>query len=242
MQKDSRKKDRGYQAAMLLKYWKVTVKEPIMDLCMIIVMYTQDFEAGLLYAVGSMVTLTMDRIEAFKDINTLLGVSLKSKDDKETLVKNVMNGSDELHAFLFENGTVRVVEEDKSTFDISLESEIIKINSGNYCNSLFIVDKKMRGYEIKNRTPIRVTGLPDTIKIKDISCGDGFTMFLSECGRVFGTGPNEDGILGLPRRIEKTDIPTEIPLSNQSDLNKNEIMIAIIHAGPDGWVGAVYTQ
>ena len=60
MPKDTRKKKRAYKASMLLKYWKATRKEPIMDLCMIIAMYAQDIEPGLLYAVGLMAAHTTD--------------------------------------------------------------------------------------------------------------------------------------------------------------------------------------
>ena len=76
-----------------------------------------------------------------------------------------------------------MIEHDKSTFDITLESEIITINSDGY--ELFIVDAKMRAYEIKDGdTPVRATGLPDGMKIKDISCSYRFTVFLTKCGRM----------------------------------------------------------
>ena len=240
MQKDDKKKKRAYKASILLKYWKAN-NEPLMDLCMIIAMYAQDIEYGLLYAVGWMASITIDR-NTFKSIDILSRIILKNKDGEDTLVKCVRNGGNRLHAFLLENGTVRVVENNKSTFDIALKSDIITMNSGNCCNSLFILDAKMRAYEIKNGTPTRVTGLPNEIKIKDISCGCGFTVFLSKCGRVLGMGLNENGALGLPRRIKKTEIPTEITFPNQSDLDKNGIIITMIYTGGDGWVAMDYKQ
>ena len=150
MPKDTRKKDRAYKASMLLKYWKATIKEPIMDLCMIIAMYTQDIEAGLLYAVGYSTALTTDSDEEFEFIDALSRITLQNKDGGEALVKSVMNGSDRFHAFLFENGTVRVIISNGSIFDIALESDIIAMNSGDRYNSLFIVDAKMRAYEIND--------------------------------------------------------------------------------------------
>ena len=108
MQKDTRKKGRAYKAAMLLKYWKAATEEPIMDLCMIIAMYTQDIEVGLLYAVGWKATLATGRY-GFNNVNTLSYITLKNKDREKILVKGVMNGSIRFHAFLFENGTVRVI-------------------------------------------------------------------------------------------------------------------------------------
>ena len=92
MQKGTQKKDRAYKAAMLLKYWKATRKEPIMDLCMIIAMYTQDVEAGLLYAVGFKATLST-RQYGFKSINTLSCITLQNRNGEEALVKGVMNGT-----------------------------------------------------------------------------------------------------------------------------------------------------
>ena len=235
MQKDTRKKDRAYKATMLLKYWKATNRDPIMDLCMIIAMYAQDIEAGLLYAVGWKTTLTA-RSGYFKNINTLSRIILQDKHGENALVKGIMNGSWELHTFLFENGRVRVIERNGSTFDIPSESKIIKMNSGNYCHSLFVIDAKMRAYEIKDKTPVRITGLPNAIKIKDISSGYKFTVFLSECGQVLGMGLNDRGNLGLSRRIEKTEIPTEITFPNQSGLDKNRIVITMIYASGFGWV------
>ena len=235
MQRDTRRKDRAYKAAMLLKYWKTTNREPIMDLCMIIAMYAQGIEAGLLYAVGWKTTITTRR-GCFKDINTLSRITLQYIDGEEALVKSMMTGSDELHAFLFENGRVRVIERNGSIFNIPSESKIITMNSGNYCDSLFIVDAKMRAYEIKDKTPVRITGLPDGIKIKDISSGYRFTVFLSECGRIFGMGSNDYGRLGLPCRINKTEIPTEITFPNHSDSDKNKIKIAMIYVTIFGWV------
>ena len=119
----------------------------------------------------------------------------KNKDGKEAL-------GERCGAFLFENGTVRVIRNDESTFDIALKSEIIAMNSGGggggiFCYSLFIVDAKMRAYEIKDKTAVGVTGLPDGLKIKDISCGDEFTVFLSECGRVFGMGSEWEWQIGI---------------------------------------------
>ena len=154
MQKDIRKKERAYKVAMLVKYWKAN-KEPLRDLCMIIAMYAQNIEAGLLYAVGWRAALTItNKWNIFEDINTLSRITLQNKDGEEALVKSVLNGSLWFHAFLFENGTVRLVKNDGSTFDITLEPEIIAMNSGNCCNSLFIVDAKMRAYEIKHGTPV----------------------------------------------------------------------------------------
>ena len=230
MPKDNRKKKRAYKVAMLLKYWKVN-KEPLMDLCMIIAMYAQDIEAGLLYAVGFMEGFAT-RHGSFKSINTLSRITLKNKDEKEALVKSVMNGGWIFHAFLCENGTIRVVNKSGPTFDIVLESDIIAMNSGNYSTSLFAIDTKMCTYEIKDNTPVRLDG----IKIKDISCSALFTVFLSECGRVFGIGSNRYSRLGLPRRIERTEISTEIPFPNQSDSDKNEIIITMTHASRFGWV------
>ena len=209
-----------------------------MDLCMIVAMYAQDIDAGLLYALGYRTALTTDTNGEFENINTLSRIILKNKDGDETLVKSVMNGDDAFHAFLLEDRTVRVVKEDESTFDITLESEIIAINSDNTADSLFIIDSKMRAYEIKDKTPVRVTGLSDGIKIKDISCGYKFTVFLSECGRVFGMGSNGNVRLGLPDRIEKTEIPTEITFPNQSDSDKDKIIIEMINAAEYGWVAA----
>ena len=233
-QKDARKRDHTYKAAMLLKYWKTT-EEPIRDLCMIIAMYMQDIGSGLLYAAGFRAAFTMSN-DGFKAINTLSPIILQDKDGEEPLVKSMMNGSGELHAFLLESGTVRVIKRDQSTFYIALESGIIKMNSGNYCDSLFLVDSQMRAYQIKDKSPIRVTGLPDEIKIKDISCGYQFTVFLSECGRVFGIGLNYNGRLGLPRRTGFARIPIEITFPNQSDSDKNRIIITMIHASQYGWV------
>ena len=88
----------------------------------------------------------------------------------------------------------------------------------------------MRAYEIKDETPIKITGIPDGIKIKDISCGDAFTVFLSKYGRVLGMGENWNGKLGLPRRINYTEIPTEITFPNLRDSDKNKIIITMIHA------------
>ena len=102
---------------------------------MIIAMYIQDTEAGLLYAVGYAALTTI--YEIFENIDTLSYVALQNKDGEEALVKGVMSGDSGLHAFLFENGTVRVIKEDKSTFDITLESEIIKMNSGNWLSSYY---------------------------------------------------------------------------------------------------------
>ena len=79
-------------------------------------------------------------------------------------------------------------------------------------------------------------GLPDGIKIKDISCNLGFTVFLSDCGRVFGMGSNCISALGLPRRIKRTKIPTKITFPNQSDSDKNRIIIATIYASQLGWI------
>ena len=42
-------------------------------------------------------------------------------------------------------------DEDDPTFDITLESEIIGMNSGTYCDSLFVIDAKMRAYETKTQ-------------------------------------------------------------------------------------------
>ena len=236
-----KKKQCAYVAAMLIKYWKATRKEPIMDLCMIIAMYTQDIDAGLLYAVGYAAALTTNRYGMFENIDTLSRIILQNKDGEKALVKGTMNRGEWAHAFLLENGTVRVIK--RSKFDITLESEIIAMNSGSYCDSLFIIDAKMRAYEIKNETAVRVTGLPDGIKIKDISCGDGFTVFLSECGRVFGMGENSNnGKLGLKRRTKKAKIPTEITFPNQSDSDKNRMIITMIHVSEYGWVAVDSNQ
>ena len=151
-------------------------------------------------------------------------------------MKCVMNGSYRFHAFLLENGTVRMINRDESVYDVALKSEIITINSGNSSNLLFVVNKKMRAYEIINKKAIRVTGLPAGIKIKDISCGGEFTVFLSDSGRAFGMGRNLNSKLGLPRRIKKTEIPTEITFPNQNNPDKNEIIITVIHASELGWV------
>ena len=229
MSKKTQKKKYAYKAAMLLKYWKAN-KEPLMDLCMIIAMYAQDIDKGLLYTAGSRVMNWW-----FGNI-TLSRITLQNKDGNEVLVKDVMNGNVWLRVFLLENGTVRMIKKNKSTFDITLEPEIISINSGNYCNSLFVIDTKMCAYEIKDETPVRVTGLPNGIKIKDISCGNEFTVFLSECGRVLGTGLNNKSALGLPHRIKKIEIPTEITFLNQSNLDKKGIMITMIYASMNGWV------
>ena len=43
--------------------------------------------------------------------------------------------------------------------------------------------------------------------------------------------------LGLPHRINNTNIPTEITFSNQSDSDKNGIVITMIHVSEFGWVG-----
>ena len=236
MQKNAQKKESAYKTAMLLKYWKAATTEPIRDLCMMIAVYAQDVKTGLLYVVGYRAALTTDSDGCFKNIDTLSRTTLRNKDGKEALVKNVMNGSITFHAFLFENGTVRVNGDDEPAFDIALEPKVIAMNSGNDCESLFIVDAKMRTYKIKNKAVVRVTGFPDGIKIKDISCGDGFTVFLSECGRVFGMGLNWNGRLGLPHRIKKTEIPTEIAFPNQSDSDKNGIMVTMIHTSTCGWV------
>ena len=236
MQKGARKKQWEYKVAMLLKHWKVTSKEPIRDLCMIVVMYAQDVEPGLLHAVGKTAALTTNKYGRLKDIYALSRIVLWDKNEKEILVKGVMNGNYLFHAFLFENGTVRVIKEDKPTFDIALKPEIISMSSGNHCKSLFIIDEKMHAYRIKDKASVRVTGLPGGINIKDISCGDRFTAFLSECGRVFGIGLNYGGMLGLPRRIEKTGIPTKIIFPNQSDTDKNGIIINTIHSSQHGWV------
>ena len=59
------------------------------------------------------------------------------------------------------------------------------MNSGNCCDSLFVIDAKMHTYEIRKKIPTRVTGLPDGLKIKDINCSYYFTVFLSKCGRVW---------------------------------------------------------
>ena len=236
MQKGKRKKDRAYKAAMLLKYWKATKKEPIRDLCMIIAMYTSNDEVGLLYAVGSMAALITNRYGHFRDIDTLSRITLRNKDkEEEALVKGVMNGSNLFHAFLSGNGTVRVVKVGFA-FDIALDSDIITMSSGNYCKSLFIIDKEMYAYEIEDKTPTRVTELSG-LKIKDISCGDKFTVFLSEYGRVFGIGENGDGRLGLPYEIRHIRIPVDItfPIQSGSD-NQNKIIITMIHASQSGWI------
>ena len=232
-----RKRDHTYEVAMLLKYWKTTRKEPIRDLCMIIAMYMPNTETGSLYAVGGWVTLTKKRNGNFKSINTLTRILLQNKDGKEVLIKSMMNGSLTLHAFLFEHGTMRIIESNGSIFDIALKSDIIRMNSGNYCNSLFVIDMKMRAYKIKDGTPIRVTKLPNGIKIKDISCGIGFTIFLSECGQVFGIGSNSIGKLGLSRKIKRTKIPNRIIFSNI-----NVVIITIIHASMLGWVAVDLRQ
>ena len=129
-----------------------------------------------------------------------------------------------------------MIKSDEATSDIALELDIIKMNSGNYCIPLFIIDAKMRAYEIGNRIPVRVTSILDGIKIKDISCTDEFTVFLSKCGRVFGMGSNFYGKLGLSRRIRKTEIPTEITFPNLRDSDKNKIIITMIYASMGGWV------
>ena len=77
MQKDTRKKERAYKAAMLLKYWKATIKEPLMDLCMIVAMYAKDIETGLLYAVGGMVALNANSSYQFKNTGTLSRIYTK---------------------------------------------------------------------------------------------------------------------------------------------------------------------
>ena len=102
----------------------------------------------------SSAALTMGKY-VFKNINTLSCITLQNKD-----------GDDIFHAFLLKNGIVRMIKVNEPTFDIALKSEIIAINSGNTANSLFIVDA------------IRVIGLLDKLKIKNISCGYQFTMFL----------------------------------------------------------------
>ena len=83
MNKGILKKERAYKASMLLKYWKATREEPIMDLCMIIAMYAQDIETGLLYAMGYRAALTTDINGEFEDINTLSRIILQNKDGKE---------------------------------------------------------------------------------------------------------------------------------------------------------------
>ena len=242
MQKDTRKKNRAYKASMLLKYWKATNKEPVMDLCMIIAVYTQDIDAGSLYAVGLGAAITIDSDGSFNSMDTLMRITLQNKDGEEPLVKNIMNGDIDFRAFLFENGTVRVIRAGELTLDITLESEIIRMNSGNCCDSLFVIDSKMRVYQIKNKTPIQFIGLPDGIRIKDISCGIGFTMFLGECGRVFGMGVNDNGKLGLSRRIQYTQIPIEITFPNKNDSDRNRITMTMIHTSYNGWVAVDYKQ
>ena len=59
---------------MLLKYWKVN-KELLMDLCMIAVMYAQDIDAGLLYAVRRTVLTTS--YGNFESTNTLSRIALQ---------------------------------------------------------------------------------------------------------------------------------------------------------------------
>ena len=66
-----------------------------------------------------------------KDINTLSRIILENEDGEQALVRSVMNGSYGFHAFLLENWTVRVIKRDGTTFDIALELDIIKMNSGN---------------------------------------------------------------------------------------------------------------
>ena len=179
MQKDTQKRNHAYKAAMLLKYWKTAREEPLMDLCMIIAMYAEDIETGLLYAVGHRAAIVTDRYGEFDNIKTLSRITVQDKNGKDVLVKSVMNGGDRFHALLLKNGTVRVIKDDDSVFDIALKSEIIAMNSGNYCFSLFIVDVKMRAYEIK-KIAIKITGFPDGIKIKDISCGNRFPYCVYE--------------------------------------------------------------
>ena len=227
-QSQVKEKDGVYDIIMLLKYWKATIKEPIKDLCNIIGKFYKNIEEGLLYATGYQAALTVDNNGHFKDIDTLSHIPLKNKDGDNVLVKDVMNGSWIVHAFLLENGKMRVIEEEGS-FDIELESGIIKMNSGNHCKSLFVIDKKMRAYEIKNKTAVIITGL-NGIKIKDISCGCQFTLLLSKSGQLYGLGLNIYSILGLPRRIEKTEIPTKITFPNQDDSDKNGIIITMMHA------------
>ena len=83
----------------------------------------------------------------------------------------------------------------------------------------------------------RVTGLPDGIKIKDISCGNGSTVFLSECGRVFGVGSNREWQIGIATQNQrKAEIPTEIIFPNQNGSDKNGIIITMIHASGSGYV------
>ena len=137
--------------------------------------------------------------------------------------------------FFLENGKVRILDS-QSQSDIVLESEIITMNSGNICESLFLIDSKKQAYEIKDKAPIKVTGLPDALEIKDISCSYQFTVFLSECGRAFGVGSNSNGRLGLPLKINRTEAPTEIMFSSQSDSDKDNVIIANIHASQDGYV------
>eukprot|EP01119_Soliformovum_irregulare_P013399 TRINITY_DN3555_c0_g1_i4.p1 TRINITY_DN3555_c0_g1~~TRINITY_DN3555_c0_g1_i4.p1 ORF type:complete len:1271 (+),score=446.37 TRINITY_DN3555_c0_g1_i4:64-3813(+) len=56
-----------------------------------------------------------------------------------------------------------------------------------------------------------------SIRIKQVSCGAQHSLFLSDVGRVYGSGNNDDGQLGIGEEIEKVPIPIPIPFFDATD-------------------------
>ena len=74
-------------------------------------------------------------------------------------------------------------------------------------------------------------------KIKNISCGDGFTLFLDTSGQVFSVGKNDKGQLGYELENNKSEFVNGIKCNSKVTLieffTKNNIHIDNIFCGSD---------